>query len=66
MVIVMNQPTEPMTTGEVAAVFGVTKTTVKRWAESGRISHFKTAGGHYRFRRTDVDALKASTEVGVA
>jgi excisionase family DNA binding protein len=62
----MDQHTEPMTSGEVAAIFGVTMTTVKRWAESGRLAHFKTVGGHYRFRAEDVAALKASTEVGVA
>lgn len=63
----MDQHNEPMTSGEVAAVFGVTMTTVKRWAETGKVASFRTVGGHYRFRPEDVEALKASTtQVGVA
>lgn len=61
----MNHNEPPMTTGEVAAIFGVTLTTVKRWAEKGLLAHFRTVGGHYRFRPEDVEALKAKTEVGV-
>lgn len=69
----MNHSNEPLTTGAVAAIFGVTTTTVKRWADTGKLAYFRTVGGHYRFRPEDVVALKASTasetttaEVGVA
>lgn len=54
----MNEPGEPLTTGEVATIFGVTTLTVKRWADDGKLPSFRTPGGHYRFNRADVDALK--------
>jgi excisionase family DNA binding protein len=57
----MDHITGPLTTGQVAAIFGVTTTTVKRWADSGRLPCFKTPGGHYRFKAADVEALKQST-----
>lgn len=56
----MNYTDGPLTTGEVAAIFGVTLTTAKRWAEDGRLPSFRTPGGHYRFRPEDVEALKAA------
>ena len=65
-VLVMDQHTEPMTSGQVAAIFGVTMTTVKRWAESGKLPSFRTVGGHYRFRPEDVEALKQSTTQAAA
>lgn len=58
----MDHTDRPLTTGDVATIFGVTLTTVKRWAEDGRLASFRTVGGHYRFRAGDVAALKASTE----
>lgn len=64
----MNHITGPLTTGQVAAVFGVTTTTVKRWADTGKLASFRTVGGHYRFRAEDIEQLKASTtqQAGVA
>lgn len=56
----MTEQQQPMTTGDVGAVFGVTALTVKRWADDGKLPFFRTPGGHYRFNRADVDALKAS------
>lgn len=56
----MDQTNPPLTSGDVAAVFGVTMTTVKRWADKGVLPSFKTVGGHYRFQPDDVAALKAA------
>jgi excisionase family DNA binding protein len=56
----MNHIDGPLTTGDVAVIFGVTLTTVKRWAEDGRLPSFRTPGRHYRFRLEDVEALKAA------
>lgn len=63
----MDHTPRPLTTGQVATIFGVTPSTVQRWADQGDLSSFKTPGGHYRFRIEDVEALKAaSTQAGVA
>lgn len=44
-----------LTSAEVAKLAGVGPTAVKRWADSGTIPCIRTAGGHRRFRREDVD-----------
>ena len=54
----------PMTAGEVADLFAVTTTTVKRWAEDGLLPYFKTPGGHYRFDPDGVRALRESQDSG--
>lgn len=51
----------PMTAGQVAARFGVTVPTVKRWADTGKLAFFLTPGGHRRFKVADVDALMGET-----
>lgn len=45
---------------EVAKLFRVDPKTVTRWAEQGRIPHFKTMGGHRRFYGDEVRPLAAS------
>ncbi len=44
-----------LTSGDVAQMFGVDVTTVGRWADEGRLPHFKTPGGNRRFRREDIE-----------
>jgi excisionase family DNA binding protein len=46
-----------LTSGEVAALLGVTDRTVANWANAGRIPHFTTPGGHRRFRADAVYAI---------
>lgn len=48
---------ETMTSGEIARLFRVDGKTVARWAKSGKISHFRTLGGHRRFSRAEIEAL---------
>src|SRR5438067_1846388 len=53
-----------------AAIAGVSVSTLRRWADEGRIPSFRTAGGHRRFRVSDVQqallpARPVSTEVEV-
>lgn len=50
----------PLTSTQVADIFGVTAVTVGEWADSGKLRSFKTPGGHRRFRRADVDEFIAS------
>ena len=44
-----------MTSAAAARALGVGVSAVKRWAESGDLPCVKTAGGHRRFRREDVE-----------
>ena len=39
---------------EVARLFGVSLSTVTRWARTGRIETLRTPGGHYRYLAEDV------------
>jgi excisionase family DNA binding protein len=44
-----------LTLGEAAAHLGVHESTLRRWSDSGRISCRRTAGGHRRFLRSELD-----------
>lgn len=46
-----------LNSSDVAALFDVSLETVSRWADAGKLAHFRTPGGHYRFRREDVEAF---------
>ena len=39
-----------LTRGEVAKLFGVSASTVTRWARAGLLASVRTPGGHYRYR----------------
>ncbi len=49
-------------TREIAALFNVTETTIKRWADEGTITCVKTVGGHRKFLLKDV--VRFSEESG--
>ncbi len=49
---------ELLTPGAVAAVLFVDPKTVTRWARAGKIDSIRTPGGHRRYRRSDVEALR--------
>jgi len=46
-----------LSTREVARLAGVGPSAVKRWSDAGLLSCQKTAGGHRRFARAEVDRL---------
>ncbi len=46
-----------MTPAEVAAAFRADPKTVTRWAARGRLSSFRTPGGHRRYYADEVQAL---------
>lgn len=45
---------QSFSTSEVARYCHVTADTIRKWAEAGRITVFKTPGGHRRIRREDL------------
>lgn len=49
--------TDLLTTVEASRLAGVGPTAIKRWADDGRLHCVKTAGGHRRFRRAELEAL---------
>lgn len=48
-----------LTTQQVAELFAVAPSTVVKWADSGRLPCFRTPGGHRRFYRVDVEAVRS-------
>ena len=55
---------EFLSRGEVARLFGVSPSTVTRWARSGLVASIRTPGGHYRFRAQDALRAVQSSERG--
>lgn len=47
---------------EAAAILGFHEDTIKRWAADGKVRAFRTPGGWWRFRRSDLTAFAAPTE----
>jgi excisionase family DNA binding protein len=47
--------------GEVARLFGVSVSTVTRWARTGLLKAVRTPGGHYRFR---ADEMRRAARAG--
>jgi excisionase family DNA binding protein len=48
---------EWFTLGQAAAFLGAAQSTVRKWADAGRLHAFYTPGGHRRFRRADLEAF---------
>lgn len=42
---------------EAASLVGVHEDTLKRWARDGKVNAFRTPGGWWRFRRSDLIEL---------
>jgi len=49
---IVSLPVEPdfLSRRDVARLFGVSTSTVTRWARAGLLATIRTPGGHYRFR----------------
>jgi excisionase family DNA binding protein len=57
-----------LTTGQVAALFGVDPATVSRWALEGRIASVRTRAGKYghrRYRESEMLALRQEDQANV-
>ena len=55
---------EWLTLGQAAAFLGAAQSTVRKWADAGRLPAFYTPGGHRRFRRADLEAFLAGPRRG--
>jgi putative resolvase len=47
-----------ITVTEAALQLGVTKRTLQDWDRSGKLSALRTAGGHRRYRQSDIEKLQ--------
>ena len=50
-----------LTSKEAARLLAVSEASVKRWADNGLLPTLKTAGGHRRFRPSDIAAFRHET-----
>jgi excisionase family DNA binding protein len=59
-----NDATEFLSRRQVARLFGVSASTVTRWARLGLLRAIRTPGGHYRFRAEETRraAQRAATD----
>lgn len=51
------QPRELLNPSEAAAKFSVHPNTVVRWHKAGKISAFRTLGGHRRYDASEIEKL---------
>jgi excisionase family DNA binding protein len=51
----LSRSSDILTTHQVAEKLGVNPVTVARWVKAGKLPAFKTAGGHRRIRKEDLD-----------
>jgi excisionase family DNA binding protein len=49
----MRDTTKILTTSDIARHCGVSRKSVIRWIEQGRIKAYRTPGGHYRIQQTN-------------
>lgn len=50
----MSRPKTFFSTSELAEILQVDPSTIKRWAETGKLRCFKTPGGHRRFSTSGI------------
>jgi excisionase family DNA binding protein len=60
----IHEVTRFLTRGEVAKLFGVSASTVTRWARAGLLASVRTPGGHYRYRAQDALLAVQAAERG--
>lgn len=55
-----NRGQQWLSLGQACRILGVNPSTLRRWADAGRIGSYRTPGGHRRFAAGDVQALMAT------
>lgn len=59
-----NRNLEWLSLGEAADVLGVHPSTVRKWADEGKLPVRRTPGGHRRFLRTEIELWSAAQRTG--
>lgn len=54
----MNDVAVAYTPQQARKYLGVSRSTISRWEATGLLPFFVTPGGHHRYLKTDLDALK--------
>ena len=49
--------------GEAAEKLGVNKDTLRNWDENGKLTPVRTAGGHRRYKLSDVEEMLGSKTI---
>jgi len=62
----MSELSERMTTGQVAAAFGVTTSTIRRWVNLQRIPAHRLPSGRMAFLRAEIEPLVPQAGHGLA
>jgi excisionase family DNA binding protein len=57
----MSRRKQFLSTADIARLMSIDVSTVKRWADSGKLQCYKTVGGHRRFRSDQAQALIGQT-----
>jgi len=55
---------EWLTLGEAARLLGVDETTLRGWADAGKVRVYRTPGGHRRFNASDLNGLLSVAQPG--
>ena len=50
--------------GEAAALLGISINTLRRWSDAGKLTCYRSPGGHRRYRRRDVETLLQTQTAG--
>lgn len=58
MVFAAQQQSDALTSQEAADLLGVNQSSVKRWADQGKLRCLRTPGGHRRFSLQDVESFR--------
>jgi excisionase family DNA binding protein len=62
MVHAVQKQSDALTSREAADLLGVNQSSVKRWADQGKLRCLRTPGGHRRFSLVDVESFRREQE----
>jgi len=62
----MNPPDDWLDLAEAAQILGIHQSTLRRWADAGRIAHVRTLSGRRRFKRASVEDAASEMQRSVS